>query len=478
MPLPPVPLPREHRLYVGGISIRTTKEELIEFFSQFGNLLHCKAKKNSKTGKLLGHAILTFEDPKVVQKLAGTQIMIKERVCECREVLKNDALKEAIIKNKNRNLQVYDIDKNVSNQEFIEAFKHFSGFSHAYLLKNPTVSGPKQNKGSGFVVFKSEEDLLSFIKQSPKIKFNRKTVKYSQKEGTFMQGPVKNLKGGSSEKPKSKDKLIGPKLDQKSVEPKPKLLTKKGNNFDIKPTNTFEKNQDYKNPTSNSMEEIGYGTVNKLKVFNISEIMKDQTRILPENNLEHSFPQRQGHSNSQISDPSTQMRYQEAKAYDESKIGSNLDSSYVPPSFLKEENFNPEISSGKELKRPHNQRKKKDHILNISRYFDDRPENYRLNPLPRTNFHSLIPAFFSYRSFAGPRNLTSQFEGSAPGSQGPEFRAGVGFPWQQTPGIISRISEIPENLENPITWQGSLTNHGTDPFNHLEESPNSFDPQG
>jgi len=83
---------QQYRIFVGGIPVRVDKRTLLEFFSQFGQIRNCKFKKNSRTGRSLGYAYLTFENADVFETLAERQVEFCGRICECKGIMRRKGL--------------------------------------------------------------------------------------------------------------------------------------------------------------------------------------------------------------------------------------------------------------------------------------------------------------------------------------------------------------------------------------------------
>ncbi len=166
----------QNRIFVGGIPVRVEKKAIIEFFSQFGKIKYCKVKKNSKTGRSLGYAYLTFEDEATLRDLVDRQIEFCGRICECKQVFKKTELKEELAREKRRKLLVYDIDPNITNTDLKSYFESLTCISHAYVVKDPESM---LNKGYGYVVFNTEEEVDNFVKRGLDLSIQGKPFNYS-----------------------------------------------------------------------------------------------------------------------------------------------------------------------------------------------------------------------------------------------------------------------------------------------------------
>lgn len=182
---------KQNRIFVGGIPVRVDKKVIVDFFSQYGKILHCKIKKNSKTGRSLGYAYLTFENPQAVKILINQQIEFYGRICECKQVFKKEELKDELAKEKRKKLLVYQLDPTITNSELKKLFETFTSISHAYVVKDPDS---ELNLGYGYVVFHSEEAVNDFNQLKLNITLKGKQILYTNNSHL----PPKRTKLGSN----------------------------------------------------------------------------------------------------------------------------------------------------------------------------------------------------------------------------------------------------------------------------------------
>ena len=50
-------------MFIGGLSWETTRENLLRYFSQYGEVVDCVVMKNPETGRSRGFGFITFADP-------------------------------------------------------------------------------------------------------------------------------------------------------------------------------------------------------------------------------------------------------------------------------------------------------------------------------------------------------------------------------------------------------------------------------
>lgn len=164
------------------------KKTIVDFFSQFGVIRHCKIKKNSKTGRSLGYAYITFEDEQSTKQILNTQVEFCGRICECKPVFKKDELKEEINREKKKKMLIYEMDIGATNNDLKGLFESLTSISHAYVVKDPDND---LNIGYGYVVFNSEKELEDFCSKKHNLSLNGKQIKYTNR---FHVPPKKNSK--------------------------------------------------------------------------------------------------------------------------------------------------------------------------------------------------------------------------------------------------------------------------------------------
>lgn len=59
----------ENRLFIGGISARSTTPELNDYFVKFGAIKDIKLKRNTQNGRCLGYAYLEVTSKETYEKI-------------------------------------------------------------------------------------------------------------------------------------------------------------------------------------------------------------------------------------------------------------------------------------------------------------------------------------------------------------------------------------------------------------------------
>lgn len=167
------------KIFVRGIPVKIKREEIIEFFSQFGKIRHCKLKKNSKTGRSVGYAYITYESMEDAAKLLNKQVEFSGRLCECKPVIPKEELQEKLQDERKRRLLVWNLNQLTSNQALQEAFQKVTKVEYAYVVKDADCP---TSKGYGYVFMQDEESMQLLLLNNPKVTIDGRLVKYSNED--------------------------------------------------------------------------------------------------------------------------------------------------------------------------------------------------------------------------------------------------------------------------------------------------------
>jgi RNA recognition motif-containing protein len=168
------------RVFVRGLPVRIEKEAIVEFFSQFGTVDHCKLKRNNKTKRSMGYACITFRDSQVAQSLIDRPLDFHGRVCECKPVLKTKDLEQHLTREKRLKVKLAGLDPKTTNQDLLQALSALTSFAYAYVVKEQPDC--EENKGFGFVMFNNEQEVDAFCKNFRQLAVRGRKVQVASEE--------------------------------------------------------------------------------------------------------------------------------------------------------------------------------------------------------------------------------------------------------------------------------------------------------
>lgn len=168
------------RIFVRGLPVRIEKDAIVEFFSKFGLVEHCKLKRNNKTKRSMGYACVTFRDAQVAQSLIDRPIDFYGRVCECKPVLKTKELEEHLSREKKLKVKLANLDPKASNEDLLQALRLLASFAYAYVVKEQPDS--EESKGFGFVMFNSEPEVAAFCRNARHLFVRGRRVQVASEE--------------------------------------------------------------------------------------------------------------------------------------------------------------------------------------------------------------------------------------------------------------------------------------------------------
>uniref|UniRef100_A0A8C1TRK5 Heterogeneous nuclear ribonucleoprotein A/Ba n=2 Tax=Cyprinus carpio TaxID=7962 RepID=A0A8C1TRK5_CYPCA len=171
------------KMFVGGLSWDTSKKDLKDYFSKFGEVTDCTIKMDPNTGRSRGFGFILFKESASVDKVLAQ----KEHRLDGRQIDPKKAM--AMKKEPAKKIFVGGLNPETTEERIRE---YFGAFGEIETIELPM--DPKTNKRRGFVfiTFKEEEDVKKVLEK----KYHNCEIKIAQPKEVYQQQQYGGRFGG------------------------------------------------------------------------------------------------------------------------------------------------------------------------------------------------------------------------------------------------------------------------------------------
>jgi heterogeneous nuclear ribonucleoprotein A1/A3 len=156
----------EGKIFVGGLNIETTDENLRNYFSQYGELTDCVVMRTDN-GMSRCFGFLTFKDPSVIDEILKKKHNLDGKDIDPKRAIPREE------QEKTEKIFVGGVKPEVTEEEFKEYFSQFGNVVEATLMSNKDTGRPR---GFGFITFDNDQSVEAVLAKQGEIIIKDKPV--------------------------------------------------------------------------------------------------------------------------------------------------------------------------------------------------------------------------------------------------------------------------------------------------------------
>ncbi|XP_054468567.1 heterogeneous nuclear ribonucleoprotein D0 isoform X3 [Anoplopoma fimbria] len=145
----------EGKMFVGGLSWDTTKKDLKDYFSKYGEVVDCTLKLDPMTGRSRGFGFVLFKDPESVDKLESIELPMENKTNKrrgfCFITFKEEEPVKGIMEKKYHNIGLSKCEIKVAmSKEQYQQQQYWGGRGGYSSRSRGRGGGPNQNWNQGY----------------------------------------------------------------------------------------------------------------------------------------------------------------------------------------------------------------------------------------------------------------------------------------------------------------------------------------
>uniref|UniRef100_A0A7M4EXK7 Heterogeneous nuclear ribonucleoprotein A/B n=1 Tax=Crocodylus porosus TaxID=8502 RepID=A0A7M4EXK7_CROPO len=170
---------RGRKMFVGGLSWDTSKKDLKDYFTKFGEVTDCTIKMDPNTGRSRGFGFILFKEPASVEKVLEQ----KEHRLDGRLIDPKKAM--AMKKDPVKKIFVGGLNPEATEEKIREYFGEFGEIEAIELPMDPKTN---KRRGFVFITFKEEDPVKKILeKKFHNVSGSKCEIKVAQPKEVYQQ---------------------------------------------------------------------------------------------------------------------------------------------------------------------------------------------------------------------------------------------------------------------------------------------------
>ncbi|KAF4077281.1 hypothetical protein AMELA_G00206230 [Ameiurus melas] len=177
------------KMFVGGLSWDTSKKDLKDYFSKFGEVTDCTIKMDSNTGRSRGFGFILFKEAASVEKV----LQQKEHRLDGRQIDPKKAM--AMKKDPVKKIFVGGLNPETTEEKIRE---YFGAFGEIESIELPTDPKTSKRRGFVFITYKEESSVKKVLeKKYHTVNGSKCEIKVAQPKEVYQQQQYGGRGGGA-----------------------------------------------------------------------------------------------------------------------------------------------------------------------------------------------------------------------------------------------------------------------------------------